>query len=382
MPKRSRTKGESQPPPVADAPAEQPLLDSGFAPPAIKNQAAAEMGRKGGKKGGAARAANMTPEQRALSAKAAAAARWAKAPKALTTPQETPPALEGEVMPPSPFAKHRGVMDLGGNPVDVYVLDTGARVLSLRAAVKVLTGIDGGVLEDYIGVKALKPFVNSGLVLEETIDFHIPGTGFRGKGITAEQFEGILTGYVNALHAGALKTDRQVQIAITCAVLSTSFLRLGIIAQIDEATGYQYERAQDALQVKLRAFIAEELRDWEKTFPDELWEQFGRLTKWKGPLHSRPKWWGHLVMDLVYDALDPKIAKYLKENKPRPYHGKNYHQWFTEDVGLKALIPHIYKVIGIATQCQDIRELKERVAAEFGQEPVQLTINLPRPKHA
>lgn len=285
-------------------------------------------------------------------------------------------------MPPSPFAKHRGVMELGGNLVDVYVLDTGARVLSLRAAVKVLTGIDGGVLEDYIGVKALKPFVNSALVLEETVDFHIPGTQFRGKGITAEQFEGILTGYVNALHAGALKTERQAEIAVRCAVLSTSFLRIGIIAQIDEATGYQYERAHDELQIKLRAFIADELRDWEKTFPDELWEQFGRLTKWKGPLHSRPKWWGHLVMDLVYNALDPEIAKYLRENKPKPYHGSNYHQWFTQDVGLKHLIPHIYKVIGIATQCHDIRELKERVAAEFGHEPVQLTINLPRPKPA
>jgi hypothetical protein len=35
-------------------------------------------------------------------------------------------------------------------------------------------------------------------------------------------------------------------------------------------TGYQFERADDALQVKLRAFIADELRTWEKTFPDEL----------------------------------------------------------------------------------------------------------------
>jgi hypothetical protein len=42
------------------------------------------------------------------------------------------------------------------------------------------------------------------------------------------------------------------------------------------ATGYQYVRAEDALAVKLRAFIADELRAWEKTFPDELWAEFGR----------------------------------------------------------------------------------------------------------
>jgi hypothetical protein len=40
--------------------------------------AAAELGRRGGLKGGKARAAKMTPEQRTEVAKKAAAARWAK----------------------------------------------------------------------------------------------------------------------------------------------------------------------------------------------------------------------------------------------------------------------------------------------------------------
>lgn len=281
-------------------------------------------------------------------------------------------------MPPSPFAKHRGEMTLGGLPVEVYVLDTGDRVMSMRGAVKVLTGIDGGILEDYIGVKALKNFVNSDLVAEESAEFFIPGLNTKGRGITAEQFEGILSGYVRALHAGALKTERQKEIAITCAILSTSFLKLGITAQIDEATGYQYERTVDALQVKLQAYIAEELRAWEKTFPDELWEQFGRLSNWKGALHSRPKWWGHLVNELIYEALDPDVAKYLRENKPKPFHGQNYHQWLSEDVGLKALIPHIYKIIGMAEGCNDMRELRDKVAKRYGRKLVQLTLSLPQ----
>ena len=40
---------------------------------------------------------------------------------------------------------------------------------------------------------------------------------------------------------------------------------------IDEATGFQYKRAEDALQVKLRAYLEHEMRKWEKTFPDSLW---------------------------------------------------------------------------------------------------------------
>jgi hypothetical protein len=343
-----------------------------------KNRAAAELGRRGGQKGGAIRAARMTPEERSASSKLAAAARWAKPPQAMMVQVQPVEMPEGDIMPPSPFAKHRGIAELGGSPIDVYVLDTGDRVISMRGAVKAITGKDAGNLGEYLGVSGLKDHINKDLVLVETKDFFIPGTQFRGLGITAEQFEAILTGYVGALSAGALTTERQREIAMRCAILSTSFLKLGIVALIDEATGYQYERAQDALNVKLQAYIADELRDWEKTFPDELWELFGRLTNWKGSLHSRPKWWGHLVNELIYEALDPDIARYLKENKPKPFHGQNYHQWMTEDIGLKALISHIYKIIGLGDACQDMRELRDRVAQRYGREPVQMTMYLPR----
>lgn len=74
------------------------------------------------------------------------------------------------------------------------------------------------------------------------------------------------------------------------------------LALIDEATGYQAHRENDALQVKIKAFVADELREWEKTFPDALWEEFGRLTRWRGALHSRPKYWGKIVMETIYDT--------------------------------------------------------------------------------
>ena len=46
--------------------------------PPEKNQAAVELGRLGGQKGGAARAAKLTPEQRSEIAKKAAQGRWKK----------------------------------------------------------------------------------------------------------------------------------------------------------------------------------------------------------------------------------------------------------------------------------------------------------------
>jgi hypothetical protein len=47
-------------------------------PPPVKNEAAVALGKLGGKKGGAARAAALTPEQRANIARLAASARWKK----------------------------------------------------------------------------------------------------------------------------------------------------------------------------------------------------------------------------------------------------------------------------------------------------------------
>lgn len=46
--------------------------------PPTKNQAAVELGRSGGKLGGAARAAKLSPEQRSQIARKAAAERWKK----------------------------------------------------------------------------------------------------------------------------------------------------------------------------------------------------------------------------------------------------------------------------------------------------------------
>jgi len=48
-----------------------------------KNPAAVSLGRKGGKKGGPARAAKLTPAERSESARKAVQARWAKAGKGM-----------------------------------------------------------------------------------------------------------------------------------------------------------------------------------------------------------------------------------------------------------------------------------------------------------
>lgn len=278
-----------------------------------------------------------------------------------------------EGTPLSPFAKWRGVIDLGADQLDVYVLDTQERVIALSATVRAIAGADQfGDLAKFIGVSSLKPFINKDLILAELIEFSIPGTQYLGKGLTTEHFELICRGYVQALYKGAPLTERQREIAIKCAVLTAGLTRVGLDALIDEATGYQYQRAEDALQVKLRLFIAEELRAWEKTFPDELWEEFGRLTNWKGPLNSRPKYWGQLVIELIYDTLDPDVAKYLRENRPAP--GVRWHQNLTDNHGVRALVSRCYEIVGLSKSCSTMTELRKKVSHHYGKQALLFNV--------
>lgn len=268
-------------------------------------------------------------------------------------------------------------------------LDNGQRIIGRTSATELLTGIKGGgALEKYIGVRALEPFLNKDLVLERFVPFRLPdveGLEKAVKGLPADLMIEVCQGFVAALQASSNPnspyprlTDRQRQMAIQAGMFASACAKLGLEALIDEATGYQYERAEDALQVKLRAFLADELRAWEKTFPDELWMEFGRLTGWKGSLNSRPKWWGKLVIELIYDTLDPDVADYIKKNKPPA--GSRWHQQLSENYGVRQLVSRCYEVIGMAKPCTDLRELRDKVAAHYGRKPVQFRLYLPSPK--
>jgi hypothetical protein len=71
-------------------------------------------------------------------------------------------------------------------------------------------------------------------------------------------------------------------------------------------------------------------------------------------------------MELVYEYLDPDVAEWLRVNAPTPKHGQNYHQWLSEQYGLRKLIEHIWKVVGVASACDNINELKSKMEEIYG----------------
>lgn len=344
--------------------------------------------KDGRSRGGKARAQALDPKNRSEIASRAARTRWAKRKASHAPPSDS-----------VPVAKYSGVLELAGAELPCYVLEDGQRVIGRTQFTTALTGIKGGGdLEKYLSVAALKPFVDLDAITSRMVPFQLPevaGLERDVKGLSSDLMIDICRAFTQALeahnrHVAAIAsgkepnpgdqkmTDRQMEMALAAMSLLTACAKVGLDALIDEATGAQFDRADDALRVKLKAYLEAEMRAWEKTFPDELWLEFGRLTNWKGAVTQRPKYWGHLVRELVYEYLDRDVAKWLKENQPKPQHGQNWHQWMSSQYGLQKLIQHIYKLIGVAKTCHTMSELREKMAELHGKRMVTLTLPFPQ----
>lgn len=279
-----------------------------------------------------------------------------------------------------PRADWSGNLQVGESSLPCYVLNDRRRIFSTRGMLESLGYKSNSNPDGVFNSKALAPFMETQgnpYKGDHVVDF-FTDTGTNAMGYDVEKFMDICHAYSEAYEAGVLE-GRNKDAALKANAIIRACSKIGIVALVDEATGYQYARAENALQFKLKLYLSEEMRAWEKTFPDELWIQFARLTDWTGsPTKNRPKYWGYLVMDLIYGYLDEEVARYIKQNKPKPRKGQNYHQWFNEDFGMRKLTEHINRVIGMAQGCETMDELKQKMAHRYGGKPLQLELFLSR----
>lgn len=140
--------------------------------------------------------------------------------------------------------------------------------------------------------------------------------------------------------------------------------KVGIIALIDEATGYQEVRERRALQLKLQALIAEDMQEWARMFPEEFWLELARLEGIRYSGRNRPMRWGKYVMAFVYDSIDSDVGKELRRLNPNPRHRKNHHQWLKE-FGREKVNVRIHEAIAIMKLCDKMDEFKRKFARVF-----------------
>ncbi|QHJ86385.1 hypothetical protein SEA_KUWABARA_48 [Gordonia phage Kuwabara] len=340
-----------------------------------KSEAARSLSKRGASKGGRARANALTPEERSEIARDAVNRRWMKAGKAreLREQDSTEPASSSPSPGPEepPYSMFRGDLEIGDISLECHVLNSHVRVLTQREVVKALSGgRESGNLTRYLD---RNPMYQAGMFDDRVIRFRIPGQQqVEAIGYDAEVLVDICELYLDARTQGKLH-PRQVKLAEMAEIIMRACAKIGIIALIDEATGYQEVRKKRDLQLKLQAFIADDMQEWARMFPDEFWIQLARLEGVKYSARHRPLRWGKYVMAFVYDAIDPDIGRELREINPNPRHRKNHHQWLRE-FGRERVNNQIQQVIAIMKLCDDMDDFRVKFDRVFSKDGYQATL--------
>lgn len=269
-------------------------------------------------------------------------------------------------------ATHQGPLNLGKNQIMAYVLENGERVLSRIEFMRAIgrTGkAKGGRKYDkefklpvFLTAKNLEKFIDDNLRENSKPINFIDLSGKNSIGYQAILLPKVCYVFIDAQENKELSKN-QLHIYQRSKELVRAFAITGIIALVDEATGYQYDRERNELQKILKAYISEELLPWQKRFPDMFYKELFRLNKWdftvKG-IKKRPGVVGKWTNTLIYKQLPKGVLEELKRQIPKTKTGRyaaNLHRKLTIDVGHPNLSAQINQVLAIFTISDNMKEM-------------------------
>lgn len=242
-------------------------------------------------------------------------------------------------------------VDKGGGITNILGT-TGGKNYKLRdnAATK-----GNGPMPLFLASKPLLPFIH-----ETFGDTDLSVVGYIDGGKTASGFDAIILPkvcevWLKAKDAGALQPSQLVK-AKKAEILMRGLAHIGVIALVDEATGYQKDRARDALAKILEAYVAKEIQPWIKTFDADYYEQMFRLRDIPYPpekTNYKPMHFGHLTNNIVYSRLAPGVLAALKEEAKKEEKKTHLHRHLTAGFGRQELLKHLGMVIGFMKTSKD-----------------------------
>ena len=281
-----------------------------------------------------------------------------------------------------PHAICKGVLTISDVQIPCFVLDDGRRVISGRGMTAAI-GMKGRGqgMARIVSHRMFNEHENKDLYLaiqspvSFTGDFPLGGGGYEAI-MLQELAEAILV----ARDKGELRSAQELRYGQYADALIRAFARVGIIALVDEATGYQRIREERALATILEKFIAEELQPWAKTFPYEFYDQIFRLRDWPGPDGvKRPSVIGHYTNDFVYSRVAPGVLEELQRLNPSlPGGGRKWrhHQWFKPDPGYIKLNQHLASVIALMRASENWTKFQRNLKRAFPKVRDQLDLDL------
>lgn len=229
------------------------------------------------------------------------------------------------------YGSDKTPLKFGNNEVPCYVLEDGTRVLSGRAMQRAIgyEGSSGDWLKKFVSSKTIGSYMPPEIVagLDEPIRFIRNDAGGSQPityGYEATKLIDLCDALIELKKAGVLK-QKQTIYAEQAEMIIRSVAKVGIIALIDEVTGYQDNRQKDALRQFLEKFLREEKGRWVKTFPDEFFESIFKMKGWNWEMAAKgqkPGVMGKYINNYVWARIAPGVLSELKRINPKNELGK------------------------------------------------------------
>ena len=318
--------------------------------------------------GGKARARSLGSKDRAKQAKQAAKARWAaveSSAKQLQDPARTPEAL------------CEGLLEIGSVQIECYVLDSQKRVIHKRGMAKALgmKSEGGNVFMRTMQRKGLGSEIGEELrqKLDNPIVFKAL-TSDLGHGYDATILIDICTAILDANKAGKLG-PAQESLVMQAEIIVRASAKLGIVALVDDATGFIADKRRAQYKELFRDFIREEFRIYEDPqFPDQLFDVIYKIygLPRKANAQQHPRFFGKFIRKYIYEPLansNGAILEMLDEKNPVVYvnGGRRYkmYQFLSEVVGMPALKAQLWQVVGIGNSVRTKAQFERSFGLAF-----------------
>lgn len=270
---------------------------------------------------------------------------------------------------------HKGDLVLGKTSISCAVLSNGKRIITQTALFDAFERPRKGEkrlegLPSIVGAKNLLPYVTDELKEKaQPVNYYLQN-GKVTSGYDAELIPMVCELYLEANETEGVLLESQQKMVVQANILIRALAKVGITALIDEATGYQYDRENNALQEILKAYIAEEFLKWQARFPRKYYKELYRLYGWDYEPSSmkHPKYLGRFTNTYVYDYLPPGVLAELRSKNPinnKGYRTKKHHQFLTGEIGIPHLEKHITKLITIMELSDNANQFKKNFKRVF-----------------
>jgi hypothetical protein len=315
----------------------------------------------GAAKGGEARAKKLSAERRREIARTAVEARWLKAGKG-----------------PLPKATHKGSFkEEFGTDVDCYVLDDEQKtaVISQTGMGQALgLSLRGNSFPRFLASKSMNSFVSPPLreKIAQPLRFQWSSAGAQPS-VVVNGFDATLLvdvcKAIVAAEARGMLNRQQMHVAAQAHIILGASAKAGIKGLVYALSGYDATKEEVIRAFKF--YVQEEAREYEKEFPDQLYEEWYRLYELPKPERNKPWKFMHLTVNQVYRPLAKSNGKILALTKNQRENSrarwKRLHQFLSE-IGVKALRTQLGQLLGIARISKSKQEYEKHFETLFGQQ--------------